>query len=637
MGSGRDGAPRTGGTPTVLSHADHWHRGAGGLDSWLPLARLDWAGEAPSAPQSYAQDLTLFNGRLETHMEWPTLKLRLRAAFDPHWRDVLVVEVEFEGQMPALALSPEARVERDGNSLLTTVDTRDFDANGLWLAQLQAGTANSALLLRVQSEDGSVRLSSGREGTQIEFEGARGRHLILIGMGAWQRRGELDAALAQVGRTDEFWRQNETHWRERWGTSFVHLPQPEHQALWARAAFRVLASYAPDVRSPAAPMGWAGHAWGRHFPQDLSFVHPAILRLGHLDIARACVEFYAGELGTMREATARLYRAASDERAASGTMWAWEFPIGSNSHILPDGSTNPFQWEIHNAAYPARMAWETARQNQHPEWTRAFAWPIIRESARFYASTLRREASGTWSLHVLPSMGQDEHGGQNRKNYLDALLSARYCLMIALEMASQLEADLPDLAGWRTILDGGFSFEHLRHAPSGLLASCEPVSDWRMGRQKHPVQFGPLVFLPQGQGPQSQLVVEDARRAFEVRDELCVDAHRGYYHGWTLATYWLAASRLGDGLALESELRHAIPSRYVDADWLQIFESSGSGPGYVTSDGFYLQAVHDAFVCDFWGETRLNGAVPKAWQGACFQDLHTLDGNSYSQDTEKRS
>lgn len=630
MGSGRDGAPRTGGTPTVLSHADHWHRGAQGLDSWLPLARLDWAKDAPPAPDVYAQDLTLINGRLETRLQWPGLKLRLRAAFDPQWRDVLAVEVEFEGQMPALVLSPEGRVERDGNDLLTTVDTRAFDAAGSWLAQLQAGTANSALLLQVRSEEGAVRLGSSSEGASIEFAGKRGRHLLLIATGAWERRGELEATLAQIGRIDEFWRASEAHWRARWGDSFVHLPQPEHQALWARAAFRVLASYAPDVRSPAAPMGWAGHAWGRHFPQDLSYVHPAILRLGHLDIARACVEFYAGEVETMREATARLYRVASDGEAARGAMWAWEFPIGPNSRILPNGSSNPFQWEIHNAAYPARMAFETAKQNRNPDWTRAFAWPVIRESARFYAGALRREPSGTWSLHILPSMGQDEHGGQNRKNYLDALLSARYCLQSALEVALQLEPDLPDLGQWRAILDDGFSFEHLRHAPSGLLASCEPASEWRLGRQKHPVQFGPLVFLPQGNAPQAQLLKDAARRAFEVRDELCVDAHRGYYHGWTLATHWLAASRLGDADALESELRKAIPSRYVDADWLQIFESSGSGPGYVTSDGLYLQAVHDAFVCDFWGETRLNGAVPEAWRGASFHDLHTLDGQSHS-------
>ena len=97
-------------------------------------------------------------------------------------------------------------------------------------------------------------------------------------------------------------------------------------------------------------------------------------------------------------------------------MWAWEFPIGTGTDLLKDASPNPYQYEIHNAAYPVRMAYETSLHLNDAAWTAEIALPVIRESAEFYASHLVKEANGRYSLEVMPSMSQDEFAKPNGRS-----------------------------------------------------------------------------------------------------------------------------------------------------------------------------------------------------------------------------
>ena len=65
MHGGRRGRSRTGESQarTVLMHADHWHRGAYGLDYWLPVARLCRAdGEPPEPASQTALICTMLTG-----------------------------------------------------------------------------------------------------------------------------------------------------------------------------------------------------------------------------------------------------------------------------------------------------------------------------------------------------------------------------------------------------------------------------------------------------------------------------------------------------------------------------------------------------------------------------------------------
>ena len=71
---------------------------------------------------------------------------------------------------------------------------------------------------------------------------------------------------------------------------------------------------------------------------------------------------------------------------------------------------------------------------------------------------------------------------------------------------------------------------------------------------------------------------------------------------------------------------------YRDGERLEFYESSKvpSSIYYVTTHGLYLQAVQDAFVCDLFGNIRLECCIPTAWIGSKYVNLHARDGKVYS-------
>ena len=73
------------------------------------------------------------------------------------------------------------------------------------------------------------------------------------------------------------------------------------------------------------------------------------------------IRVYYRHLKWQEEITARTYRRVSDKKPARGAMWTWFFPVGDGADIFTHGAPNQFYYEIHNAAYPARVEWDTAR------------------------------------------------------------------------------------------------------------------------------------------------------------------------------------------------------------------------------------------------------------------------------------
>lgn len=591
------GFRRTG--QTMLFHADHWHHGQHGIDHHVPLGRLHWDREV-GEPETYRQELDLYSGVLTTAWARGRMAYTLRTTFSPDARDWLLVDLEFKGDVPAMVFTPTVRHLTNYQDDVRLAPGTRFarTSDGLWSARIRQGTADSVFACRVlQGEDRSLDIIGGTR-LRLRPTGKSGRIVFLLATSAWKRATELRLDLSAAPASPDSITTNFAQaWAARWGIGTLDIAEPSVHALCARSIYHLLSSYAPDSRCPAPPMGWTGNAWGYHFPQDLSYIHPTLLRLGHHDIARAIVEFYHGRIPQMREMTRRIYRSA-------GVLWAWEFPIGPESRQLEDGAPNAFQFEIHNAAYPARMASETSDALGDAVWARDVAWPILLESARFYAANLRLEGK-TWSLQVKPSMGQDEFGGKNAKNYLCALFSAEFTITTALAFARRWKLPLPERAAWAGILRAGLAYERLYKPNLGVYAtSAKP--GYQLGRQKHPVQINPLWILPMGR------VDEPTRRAYALRHRLCENRRNGFnhagaagsfYNGWTLAAYWLAAANSGDSGGLEHDWKQVLVSQYADPDFIQIYESSGFWcPYYTTSMGLFLQAVLTAADNDAWPE-----------------------------------
>jgi hypothetical protein len=484
---------------------------------------------------------------------------------------------------------------------------------------------------------GAARLIATPGGVEIDVIG--GRSQIGIAIGPWRRQGRL-LRQAITGATGSGPLGCAESWKRRWGDAFIRLPDDRLQALWARSLWYQLASSTDGgqdgLEAPPPPMGLTSLCWQRHFPQDISFIHPALLRSGHIAIVRGWVERYRIDLESQEAITKSAFRVLADGGLAQGAHWSWEYPIGPESQQLQHGAPNWFQFQAHNAAYPSRMAWDCWRFLNDAAWGAAIAWPVIRASARFHASILRRGPDGLWGIHIAPSFGQEEFGGMNAPDYLCSLYAARSTLKTALAAAARLGVDDAECAQWRGILSDGLAFERLRHAPSGLLTTNRVVVDGSaLGLQKHPIQLHPLVYTPT-----EGAIDPDSALAFERRASLTArwnEHGEAPIHsiGWTLPAYWVAAVRLGQGEALHRMLepvQFAGMSGASDAEGITMLESTGETDTYyfTTSHGLYQQAVQDAFIDDTFGILRRHQSIPAAWRGARYANLRTADGNRHS-------
>ncbi|HEX8372484.1 MAG TPA: hypothetical protein VF585_06870 [Chthoniobacterales bacterium] len=572
---------------TVMTHAEVWHRGRHGLDTLVPLACLRWD-ELPQPPtRAYRQHLEIAAGRLTTEFDNGDFRYKLVAftSLAAEQRDLLSFHISWSGDnRPALVLSPVPIYRSDYSGELKANCQATSDGSRATSA-IQRGNARG---LTVAQATGNLRLEVREGKVFLHLDSAAGEGTLLIAMGPEARGEELRAALDATANqsqatANQFQATAEASWADRWSRQ----KQVSLEPLGWRSLYHIFCSYAPDVRCPAPPNGFTGNTWGYHFPQDLSYIHPALLALGHSDITRAHVEFYHSRLDNQRALTTEIY-------GKPGVCWSWEFPIGDNARLFrPEdgGAPNEFQFEIHNAAYPARMAAETAAVLNDAAWTRDIAWPMLQESARFLASGLELDANGKFSMHITPSMGQDEFGGANAKNYLCALFATSYTLREAIAMAAQLDVQDEETSRWESILQTGLAYDSLLIPETGFYAT-NGSTPFLPAKQKHPVQLNPLWLLPTD-------IDEPTRAAYRQRRTVCSTEREnqrhpqvptGFYDGWTLFAFQLSAARMQDAAGYAHELWEMIPSRLIDPDAITIYESSGYWqPYYTTSMGLYLQ------------------------------------------------
>ncbi|MBR6059810.1 MAG: hypothetical protein IKP58_16705 [Victivallales bacterium] len=597
---GQVDSQKTGGDVGTFKHASYYAQGHYGIDYWLSLFTLKLADMPQAEPTNYRQSLSLYKGYLETSFEQNGKAFSSRTYFHPYQRDILAYELHGGWR---LTLSPVTHPNGSYNESFELMPQPTTDG-----FRMETNRVIMEVGTRIICEKG--RCDIERNGAELTISLSDDAVcLLLVGSADASRFAAVRTVMNGVVSV-EAWRQSaEDGWKKRWGDSYLDLTDAQRQSDWARSMYYVLCSFSPDG-IPSAPMGWTGAGWRFHFPQDISYIHPALLRMGQYDLAKRIVEFYYERIDDIRAITHRIY-------GGRGTMWAWEFPIGTGTDLLKNASPNPYQYEIHNAAYPARMAYETSLHLNDAAWTAEVALPVIRESAEFYASHLVKEANGRYSLEVMPSMSQDEFAKPNGRNYLCALYSARYTFRVASAMG---------LKDYDEYLKAGLAFDRLIDSEHGIYCTGEIMLEENFGKEKHPVQLNPLIFLPSAELDKYE------RNAYEKRYDICSAAKSRMYHGWTLAMFWLASSHLGRAEDFAKELSMADDDDYRDAERLEFYESSKvpSSIYYVTTHGVYLQAVQDAFVCDLFGDIRIEGCIPTTWKGSEYVNLHARDGKVYS-------
>ena len=272
---------------THLFHADHFHHGKYGIDHHVPVGRLHWVWDKePGKPTKYRQELDLLSGRLHTQWAEDASNYDLQVGFSPANRDILLVELRYEGEVPDIVFTPTNTYKTSYDDAISANPNARFRKvmEGVWIGRARPGSADSIVGLRLIAGDECCQVQGGKN-LRIQFRKKTGHLVFMLVTGGWPRRAELEAQLHQPAEeATRLTRTFASDWRKHWGKKIPDIAEPQVHSLFVRSVYHLLCSHAPDVRALAPPLGWSGAAWGYGFTHDLAFIHPVFLKLARLPL-----------------------------------------------------------------------------------------------------------------------------------------------------------------------------------------------------------------------------------------------------------------------------------------------------------------------------------------------------------------
>lgn len=574
---------------THYLHLEHMRRARFAADYLIPVLEVYWQDDFRQV-EDYRQQQSYLDATITTSFVADGRPLTVTTWFDPVEKNLHYITIDAKQAGAKVLVAPcEKLTLHYGQQLSQQVKLRE-QADG-WEVMLDCLGRESRFYLRTNAQ-------VVQEGNTLSLILKQGENRIAL---------SYDAPTKTTAR--QSLKQTKAWWHDRWQTSgCILVPDDNAQNTWVRSMAMFLSSYDDTQKGLAPPMGYSGNMWPFYYPQDVSYVHPVLLATGHLDIARSWIEYWSQRVDGLRRYTKRLY-------GVEGILAPWVFPYGDFEGYHDPTPPNRFYYEIHNSGYLARMACETALFVDDEAWTRRYALPLLSGAAEFYANICTKGADGLWHLFVTPSMGQDERGGENQRDYLCALYSALYCFQQAVAFGVDAEGR------YAAILKDGLAFEILK-SPQGFYYSCAGRGESDFGSQKHPVQLNELAFLPVGTKPS-----ESAAVVYKLRYDITRDAKRPHFYGWTLGEFLLAGSRMGDAEGWQADWANMTKSEYVDPEWIQIYETSRnlSTPFYNITNGLVAQSLYNNLVTDWYGVLEIAKCNP--WQGrVAVRDIHSKLG-----------
>ena len=577
---------------TQLMHLGHWARAKFDKDYLLPLATIHW-GKEPDQVSSYEQRQNFYDGTLHTSYRTETHAVRMVSWFDPVRRGLAGFQIEVEGECPPILIAPLQSLSVHYQQQLTQSFETKLHGNNTWECEIRC--LNACSTFSVQS---SGQLEQIPEGIKLTL--SPGRNSIVIAV-----NDVIDlAAEASLQQTVDWWRKlwNEGAW--------VNLPDEEAQKAWVRSMAYVLYSQNEEGMGMGVPCGLTGNGWPFFFVNDLSYIFPALLSFGKIDILKSWVEYWRARLEGVKKHTKHLW---NTEGCIIPVVW----PYGDFEGYYESGPPNQCYYGLYHGRYLCRMAHETATMLDDPEWTQTHAVPLIREIARGYLKLCEKKEDGLWHIEFTPSWGQDSLGRRkgNQKDYLCALYSAKYCMQMAITYG------LDEDGAMQQVLNEGLAFPVLMSG-HGLYYTCRDAGAEAYGTQKHPVQLAPLAEIPV-----DTWVEDPVKRAYELRYDTIIRAKEPYFVGWSLGVLLMASCRMGDVEGWKEGWDLAKQALNADADWIQLYETSDkhSLAFFTTSHGLFAQAVFETLVSTWWGTLDIAACLP--WKGTVeFGKIRTLLG-----------
>jgi hypothetical protein len=119
--------------------------------------------------------------------------------------------------------------------------------------------------------------------------------------------------------------------------------------------------------------------------------------------------------------------------------------------------------------------------------------------------------------------------------------------------------------------------------------------------------LNPLAFLPI-----EKTVSVTSQTAYDLRYAITMGAKKPYFFGWTLGEFLLAGSRIGNVSEWQKDWDNLRKANYVDAEWIQVFETSGvyKDSYYNITNGLITQSLLNNIVSDWYGKLEIAKCNP---------------------------
>lgn len=562
---------------TQFMNLEHWGRGKYAADYLLPLAKIYWKKDFYQL-SDFCQHQSVYDGTIKTQFKSAGKGYEIKTWFDPVEKNIAGIMIHADDESQNVIF--DACRNLDVHYSQKVIQTAQFsEINGIWKVVVTGLGHESTLYLKT-----TAKVTLGNNTLNLKLR--KGSNEILISANA-PTSTTLESSLKQTIK----W------WNNKWESSgCIKFPDQNANKMWVRSMALFLSSFGDDKKGLTPSMGLTGNGWPFSFPQDLFYVQPLMLSTGNLNISKSWIEYFSKDIQGMRDYTRRLFN-------TEGIFCPWDTPYGEYEGYHSPSPPNKYYYEIHNSGYLSRMTSETAAFINDSAWTSQYAVPLLKGTAEFYKSFCKKEPDGMWHLFIKPSMGQDENGGVDQKDYLCALYSAKYCFQQAI--AHHLDND----GSYAKILDDGLAFETLK-SENGYYYTSGGSGDKDFGNQKHPVQLNELAYLPVNTAPS-----QPASIAYEQRYDLTINSKKSFFAGWTLGTFLLAGSRYGNSNEWLKDWDNLLKSNNIDSDWIQVYESSGAWKAsfYSATNGLIAQSLLNNVISDYYGKLEVGKCFP--WEG----------------------
>jgi protein-glucosylgalactosylhydroxylysine glucosidase len=188
-----------------------------------------------------------------------------------------------------------------------------------------------------------------------------------------------------------------------------------------------------------SPMGLSGLGYNGHVFWDADIWMYPVLLVMHPEIARSHIDYRFSQLNdARRNAFSHGYK---------GAMYPWESAASGNEETPIWALSGPF--EHHVTACVGIAAWNYYQVTGDKEWLSEKGWPIISETANFWASRVEMNANGKFEIKNV--VAADEWA-ENVDNNAFTNAAAKINLQLASQAALVLGLK-PD-ANWKKVADG---------------------------------------------------------------------------------------------------------------------------------------------------------------------------------------